>query len=90
MVSLYFDISLQTWSGIGCGRMYRSKYNSQTELVSVSLGEDLDSASASHTEDEGCLYLSRVLGEELSHMLTECATVQPGDPILFLASELER
>ena len=88
MVSLYFDISLQAWSGIGCGRMYRSKYNSQTELVSVSLGED--SASASQTEDEGCLYLSRVLGEELSHMLTECATVQPGDPILFLASELER
>ena len=68
--------------------MYRSRYNSQTELVSVSLADGLDSLS--QTEDEGSRYLSRVLGEELSNILRECATVQPQDPILFLAAELQR
>ena len=63
--------------------MYRSKYNSKTELVSVSLDEGLDSLS--QTE-----YLARVLGDELSDILRDCATIQPEDPILFLASELQR
>ena len=86
LIGLYFDISLQTKPG--SLRMYRSRYNSQTDLLSVSLSEGLESAS--ETEDEGWRYLSRVLGEELKTILTECASFQPEDPILFLASELER
>ena len=86
LIGLCFDISLQTRPG--SVRMYRSQYNSQTELLSVSLTEGLESASES--EDEGWRYLTRVLGEELSTILTQCATIQPEDPILFLASELQR
>ena len=55
--------------------MYRSKYTRNTEGLA---------------SDEGCRYLAGVLGEELSDILRECAIIQPEDPILFLASELER
>ena len=66
--------------------MYRTKYSSQTDLGSVSLEEEEPNTPNTLSES----YLTRVLGDELSSILTECATLQPRDPILFLASELQR
>ena len=67
-------------------RMYRTKYSSQTDLGSVSLEEEEPNTPNTLSES----YLTRVLGDELSSILTECANLQPRDPILFLASELQR
>ena len=41
-------------------------------------------------KDAEYLYIQRVFEGKLKNMLTECANVQPEDPILFMAALLER
>ena len=77
--------------------MYCSKYKNKNEVnvnllqnvVSVSLDEGLNS-SLSDTQDGCCQYLEDVFGDELRNILTECAIIQPEDPISYVASLLER
>ena len=61
----------------------------------VSLDEGLDSLTEVENkedkkEDEANEYLKATFGDHLSNILTECAANKPNDPILYIASLLER
>ena len=62
----------------------------------VSLDEGLDSLTEGENikedkkEDEANEFLKATFGDHLSNILTECAENKPNDPILFIASLLER
>ena len=69
-----------------------SPHNLQ-RTVSLDAGLDLTdglSSSAQTAQDPASEYLDEVFGEDLSHVLAECAKARPKDPISFVALLLER
>ena len=58
--------------------------------VSLDAGLNLTDGLSSGAQDPASEYLDEVFGEDLSHVLAECAKSRPKDPISFVALLLER
>ena len=58
--------------------------------VSLDAGLNLTDGLSSGAQDPASEYLDEVFGEDLSHVLAECAKARPKDPISFVALLLER
>ena len=57
----------------------------------LNLTDGLSSGAEAQTaQDPASEYLDEVFGEDLSHVLSECAKARPKDPISFVALLLER
>ena len=85
--------------------MYRLVYGNRKDSTliqrSVSLDEGFEEApkvenkpeenvETKHKNDRADEFLRTVFGDQLSNILTQCATAEPEDPILYLADLLEK